>query len=247
MIGLHKFRMVRLILFVMLLVSLTSGCMYKNQIVQESPIQVKESMVLVQQAINDFHDKTGVLPIKTKPMDTPIFEKYVIDFNQLMRGGYLGNIPTTAYEKGGTFVYVFVDVETKPTVKLFDLVAVQDIGEIQQLVNVYKQARGELPIDIDLDNGYYSIDYQLLKTDAKQIKSRYSSQFLGLMMDEDGTVSIDYAPEIMKQMQTLTANGKKDAMNTKDLRTLLVDHSFFVPVLSVPYELKNNEPIPVIK
>jgi hypothetical protein len=233
----RKFLMLSLITSLIFL----GGCMYPDQMRKENQVEVKESILLVQQAIDSFQQAKGVLPIKTPSENTPLYEKYVIDFAQLIRGGYLGTIPSSAFEKGGNFLYAVVNVEIDPTVKLIDLIALQTVGDVQQLVNAYRTARDELPIQSDYYPGFYTLDYQLLRTEPKQIQSRYSSQYLGLMMREDGIVFIDYGMELMPLLQKKT---QAQAEVPDDLREWLVEASYFVPTVSVPYALVNNEPIP---
>ena len=71
----------------------------------------------------------GLLPIKTRDMETDIYIKYPIEFSKIVPA-YTEKIPSNAYEKGGIFQYVLMDVETNPTVKLVDLRVAERIREL---------------------------------------------------------------------------------------------------------------------
>ena len=68
----------------------------------------------MQHAVDRFKkDNGGILPIKTKEANTPIYQKYLIDFKKIVHK-YMPEIPGNAYESGGIFQYVLIDVETDP-------------------------------------------------------------------------------------------------------------------------------------
>ena len=60
-----------------------------------------------------------LLPIKTRD-ETDIYIKYPIEFSKIVPA-YTEKIPSNAYETGGIYQYVLMDVEENPTVKLVDL------------------------------------------------------------------------------------------------------------------------------
>src|SRR5699024_12881517 len=53
--------------------------------------------------------------------DTPIFEKYIIDFSVMKENGVLSEIPGNAFENGGIYQYGLITPEENPRVKLIDL------------------------------------------------------------------------------------------------------------------------------
>src|SRR5579875_2095880 len=84
---------------------LLSGCMYPEQNLAKNQIPYKDQLQAVQTAVNDYRkDNGGLLPIKTKEANTPIYEKYPIDFKKLMPK-YMSEPPGNAFENGGIFQY----------------------------------------------------------------------------------------------------------------------------------------------
>jgi hypothetical protein len=85
----NRFRAAFLLLSAVLL-ALLSGCLYPEQRRSENRAAVAESVLVVQNAIEQYKQKTGVLPIKNSEPDTPIYEKYVIDMKRLTQGSLFG-------------------------------------------------------------------------------------------------------------------------------------------------------------
>lgn len=232
-----------MILLAMLALCL-SGCLYPKEMLKENQVASQEYILLVQNAIDQYKNKTGVLPIKNSDETTPIYEKYMIDFKKLKERGFLSTIPSNSFENGGSNIYVLVDPETKPTVKLMDLNAFQKTVELQQIVDDYKSKHnGQLPKGTEIAPHFYGIDYARLNSKPMQIQSAYSRQFqLSFMLHESGRVAVDYSPEIMKLIDKKGLQQKLDPK--QDLRELLVGESFYVPARSYPYHWINNEPVP---
>jgi hypothetical protein len=229
---------------VLLLVWL-SGCAYPNELRKENQANPSEFITVVQQAIDQYRTKTSVLPIKNSDMTTPLYEKYVIDFGKLQRVNLLSTIPANAFEKGGIFMYVLVNVETKPEVKLMDLTAYQSVVELQKQVEDYKSKHaGALPIGIQITPGFYYLDMQKLGSKAPTVKSTYNRQSLinYVIQESTGTVAIDYAPDIMKVITSKQLESKLESV--PDLRELLVANSYFVPARSFAYRWSDKQPLP---
>lgn len=222
----------------MVLVSLLSGCLYGGQIQQENSPASGEYVLLVQNAVDQFKERTGVLPIKNKPMDTPLYEKYFIDFKKLQDSGLLSLIPTNSFENGGSAIYVLVDVETEPTVKLLDLISYQAMAKLQQEVSDYRNRTGQLPIGETIADGLYWLDRDKLGKNAAVIKSPNSAQTLPVFVDESGSLFIDYSLDI----RTLLDKREELPDEDLDLREIIVEESLFVPVWSKPYQLNDGEP-----
>jgi hypothetical protein len=225
-------------LLLVLLASLLSGCLYPNERKLENQVPSTFYLEATQKAVEQYLKDTGVLPIATKPLDTPIFEKYEIDFSRLMPR-YLPDAPANSFEKGGLYKYVLIDVEWKPTVKLIHLGMVSKVADVQHAVNRYRDNFGKLPFGKDLGNGYYLIDFQALGTKEVQIDSMVTNQLLPLIMNGQGEVGIDYAADIATILRN---NPKAKVPKDTDPRYVMARESMFVPVKSFPYALVNGEP-----
>jgi hypothetical protein len=234
----------RLLVGVLLLACL-SGCAYPNELRKENQVNPSEFITVVQQAIDQYHAKTGVLPIKNSDLSTPLYEKYVIDFRKLKNANLLSSVPANAFESGGIFIYVLVNVETKPEVKLMDLTASQSVVDLQNQVDAYKSKHaGELPYGIEIAPGFYYLDLNKLGGKPPEIKSTYNRQnlFTYIIHQSSGLVAIDYATDIMKLISSKSLEN--NVQNVPDLRELLVANSYFVPVHSFAYQWRNKQPLP---
>lgn len=229
----------RLALWILLTISL-SGCVYSDEIKRQAAPPSGEYITLVQQATDLYRQKFGVLPIKTKEMDTPLYEKYMIDFKKLKERNLLSIIPTNAFENGGSAIYVLVNVETKPEVKMMDLAAYQTMVSLQKEVDQYIQKKGNIPKGELQYPGIYTLDFSKLGTKNPQISSAYSRQTLNVVIHENGEIALDYAIDIV---QFVNKSGNKTIDPNLDLRELLVQSSYFVPVRSFPYRWVNNQPL----
>lgn len=216
---------------------LLPGCLYPDERKAENQVPSAFYLEATQKAIEQFQQDTGVLPIVTKQMDTPIFEKYEIDFRKMIPR-YMPDAPGNAFEKGGVYKYVLIDVETKPTAKLLNLGAVSTVADVQSAVNRYRGYYNKLPIKDDLGNGYYSIDHEELGVKTWQVPSTVGQNFLPLVMNANGEVGIDYASDIAQ----LLREKKVDVPKNTDPRYVFARESMFVPAKSFPYELVNGEP-----
>ncbi|WP_138227705.1 DUF3939 domain-containing protein [Paenibacillus algicola] len=221
-------------------VLLLSGCMYPNEDSQEEQVSYRESVRRIQGAVDDYFKETSLLPIMTAGEEIPRYEKYRVDLDKLKNMGYMDEIPTTAFEKGGSGRFLIINEEQEPLVKVMDLLTVQKINDMQMSVDRYKSDQGKLPAGEELYPGFTAVD--ISKTDAKnwKLKSFYSGQDVVLMMDQGGKVYIDYAFDIMQAIQK---NGQEPQPD-QDLRVYLESESFYVPVKSVPYRWENNQPVP---
>src|SRR5690554_5013672 len=111
-------RQIKFYFTLLLVIAVLSGCMYPEENLAQNQIPYEEQVSSVQNAVLKFQeDNNGILPIKTKDAETPIYQKYLIDFNRIVPR-YLPEVPGNAFEAGGIFQYVLIDVETDPTVKL---------------------------------------------------------------------------------------------------------------------------------
>lgn len=219
------------------LLLVVSGCGQRTDAREAARhVAYKAQIAAVQDAINSYKKKTGVLPIKNSTESTPVYRKYRIDFKKLE--DYLPNPPSDAYEQGGDFEYVLVHPETEPTVKVIDMALVGAVQDLDQQIQNYYDHHQFAPIKGIMANGRYSIDFKALNyRQALTVISPYSGRPLGLFLDENAKVEIDYLPDIY---DTVKKSGKtyKTGM---DLRILLVDKFPYVPINSVPYTMKNGK------
>lgn len=224
----------------MLMAVLMTGCMYPKENEQERQVSYRESVKRVQSAVDDFYKEESILPIITAGNEVPRYEKYRVDFEKLKNMGYIDEIPSTAFEKGGSGYFLIINEEKDPTVKVMDINTAQKINDVQLSVNRFKTANnGILPAGDELYHGFSTVD--LSKTDAENVslKSVYSGQEVTFMMDSNGTVYVDYAFDIMQAIQKEEAKPKDD----EDLRVYLEKASYYVPVKSVPYIWKDKQPV----
>ncbi|WP_231574758.1 DUF3939 domain-containing protein [Paenibacillus sp. FSL R7-0273] len=223
-----------------LLLCVMAGCMYPKE--QQQPGNgSRESVRRVQAAVDDYRQQEGLLPILNSTADTPRYEKFVIDLEKLNRQGYLDEIPSASFEQGGNFYFLLLDEETLPVVKLMDLVTVQLVNDVQRQVNRYKSAHGgRLPAGEELYPGLYAVEDKAAGISAITLSSVYSGQPLEFMMDDSGNVFVDYASDIMTAVRNSGSTPGADA----DLRTMLEDVSYYVPVKSLPYLWLSGEPVP---
>jgi len=232
------------VLCLLTVMALLSGCLYPQDRKVQNQVSTKEAVRLVQGAIDQYFEDKSMLPIKNALSETPIYEKFLIDFQKLQRSGYLSSIPTAAFENGGNYYFIIIDEENSRQVKLLDIVTTQRINDIQSWVKEYTQSNvGKLPLGNELYEGFYMIDYKAMNKKEPEIRSVFSGQTLQAMVDQNGVVYTDYGLDLMQLIQ------QGDAANIKpeqDIRELLTDSSDMVPVKSPVYHWLNNEPQAVI-
>ncbi|WP_310829329.1 hypothetical protein [Paenibacillus pedocola] len=225
---------------IILLLSVLAGCMYPEEQMQPGSSS-RESVRRVQAAVDDYQQVEGLLPILNSDEATPRYEKFVVDLEKLRQQGYLEEIPSAAFEKGGNSYFLILDEETAPVVKLMDLVTVQKVNDVQRQVNRYKADHGgKLPAGEERYPGLFSIDSKQAGTSGITLKSVYSGEPLEFMMDKNGRVYVDYVLDIMS---AIDKNGSTPGPD-KDLRTELETASFYVPVKSLPYLWVSGKPVP---
>ncbi|MFC4410971.1 hypothetical protein ACFOZY_11130 [Chungangia koreensis] len=225
--------------FISLSVMLTilSGCMYPNEQKAENQIPYEDQLNTVQSAVNRYQEATGgLLPIKTRDMETDQFIKYPIEFSKIVPA-YTEKIPSNAFENGGIYQYVLMDVEENPTVKLVDLRTAEKIREL----NIRKGVNGFAPIsDVIVDN-VYKLNYEMMGYKKEQtVPSPYSNVELPLVITGDGTIYVDYSIELNR----ILTEDKPNVKTGEDIRYLLTEKYPVVPAYSLPYTVnEKNEPI----
>lgn len=229
-------RIYKTFIWISLLILLT-GCLYP----EERRIQLDqlpEHVQRVEAAVKVYKENNeGWLPYLYREDEVKFTTKYLVDFQRLQ--GYVGEIPPTAFEKGGYFIYVLTDVEKSPKVRLFDLRVNDEVSRVQPVVQMYLEKNKTLPLKEKIDDQLYTIDFEKIKMEPIMIQSPYSSSELPLLIDDKGKVYIDYRTEAMKKLQ----NSKQNISPDLDLRMWLSEDSFYVPAFSPPMKLKNQEPV----
>jgi hypothetical protein len=227
--------------FVLLSISLLllSGCLFPDDQRAENRIAYPDQLQSVQHAVEQFQTDTGVLPIRTFDETTSLYQRYIIDFNQLVPR-YLQQPPGTAFENGGVFQYVLVNVEEQPEIKVIDLTSQREIQQLQQRLNDYMRQHRFAPIEEMLDVGLFKLDHEALNyKEAPHVRSPYHDTYLPLLLTNDGEIIIDYQIDLNMMLNEYDHSFEEG----DDIRSLLYEHTPFVPLRSVPYVLdENGEP-----
>ncbi|MRX71009.1 hypothetical protein GJU40_02350 [Bacillus lacus] len=220
---------------------LLSGCLYPQDRLQQNQAPYRDQIAAVQEAVNAFReDSGGLLPIQTRDMETPIYQKYPVNFKQIAPR-YIADPPGTAFESGGIYLYVLTDVEENPTVKLIDLRVAEKIQELKIRIEAYRQSKGYPPLKDVLGKNVLSLDYQKLGyKEPPQVKSPFTGQHLPFVMDRTGEIYVDYRLDLFQALQ----REEESFSEGDDIRDILVKNSPFVPAFSLPYTInEKNEPI----
>jgi hypothetical protein len=71
------------------------------------------------------------------------------------------------------------------------------------------------------------------------VVSPYTHKNLPIVMGADGELYVDYSIDLYEQLK----QSKKQYKESDDIRGLLYTNSPFVPAYSLPYTVKNGEPV----
>src|SRR5699024_8731616 len=92
------FNYIRMISLFSILIIL-GGCMYPKDELSKNKTPNVDQLEMVQNAVDAYVKKTdGLVPIKTKDLDTPIYRKYLVDFSTLKESHLLTETPGNAFE-----------------------------------------------------------------------------------------------------------------------------------------------------
>lgn len=233
---LHEKRAIVILLSVMLLLT---GCMYPNDQEESGNVPYAEHIESIQKAVDTYQENSGgLLPIKTRELETDDYIKYPIEFSKIVPT-YTEKIPSSAYESGGIFQYVLMDVEENPTVKLVDLRVAERIRELNLRKNVNN---GYIPHKAEaIGNNIYEIDYETMGFKNQiTVQSPYSETFLPLVVGGDGNFYVDYSIDL----QRILNENQVDVKPGDDIRKLLEEISPVLPAYSLPYTVnEKNEPV----
>jgi hypothetical protein len=226
----------------MVMGSILSGCLYPQEKMKQNQVPYLDQLESVQSSVEQYQEANGgLLPIKDRDMDTPIYQKYPIDFNKLSPR-FIQDPPGTAYESGGVYLYVLVNVEEDPKVKLIDLRVAEQIRDINLRIDMYKRSNnGYAPIKEVINNHAYKVDWDKLGYSAEPFaESPISGKNLPYVLDNSGEVHLDYSIDLYDFLQKHEHSYKPG----DDIRDIIVDNSVFVPAFSLPYTIdENNEPV----
>lgn len=234
---------VRLIQVPLALVMLLSGCLYRDTVGQSPSDAYREGVNRIQLAVDQYQSEYELLPLITPSEETARYEKFRVDLALLQREGYLESIPQAAFENGGSVYFLIQNEESDPVIKLMDLKTVQYVNDIERLVSKYREQQGgSLPVKKDsrrLPEGLHYVDLKAIGGESLVLDSVYSGQELDYLINDQGQVYVDYAPDLM---QIVESTGVMPTAKS-DLRELLVEQSYFVPVKSLPYYWVHDRPI----
>lgn len=218
--------------------ALLSGCMYPDSERAENQTPYEEQIITVQNAVNQYRGASGnLLPIKTRDQEVDQYIKYPIDFSKIVPA-HMSEVPPNAFENGGIFQYVLMDVEENPTVKLVDL----RIAEAIRTVNIRKSANGgQVPISEILAENVYRFNYEAMgMNEEPTVVSPYSGRNLPMVITGSGDIYVDYSMDLYTALQEYDGELKEG----DDIRFLLYEKSPVVPAYSLPYTInEKNEPV----
>lgn len=218
-----------------------SGCMYPQSQLQQNQVPYQEQLEMVQTAVDKYREEqNGLVPIRTKPNETAIFEKYLIDFTLLRERGLLGQVPGNAYENGGIYQYTLITPEDDPRVRLIDLSMTEAIRSVNVKLDIFRSEHIYPAYGEKIADGVYTVDYEKLKLDSPPtVKSPYSQENLSIVMDVDGNLFVDYRIDLAKALDEFDHDYKTG----DDIRYIIADNTPFVPAYSIPYTIEDGEPV----
>src|SRR5690625_3941642 len=176
------------------IVLLLTGCLYPKNELAKNKVPNEDQLELVQTAVQKYQENTdGLMPIKTKPAETPIFEKYIIDFTVMKEKGILSEIPGNAFENGGIYQYTLITPEENPRVKLIDLRVTEELRRVNIKLDSFRSKNIYPPFGQEIVKGVYTINYESLGLSSEPyVVSPFSNNNLPIIMDTDGNLYVDY-------------------------------------------------------
>lgn len=229
----------------LLVVILLTGCLYPNNELTQNKVPNEDQLELVQTAIDTYQEDTGgLMPIKTKPAETDVFEKYLIDFNILKENNIISAIPGNAFENGGIYQYTLITPDDNPRVRLIDLRITEEVRKVNVKLDIYRSKNTYPPFGKEIEKGVYTINYEALGfADEPYIVSPYSNENLPIVMDADGQLYVDYRIDLYNALEEFDHKY----IEGDDIRFILAEHTPFVPAYSLPYTILNGEPVFITK
>lgn len=218
-----------------------SGCLYPDKNLSKNQVPNDIQLQSVQTAVEQYQEQnTYQLPIQNRDQDTPVFQKYPIDFNRLKQQNLLSEAPGNSFEQGGVYQYVIVDPENELQVKVMDLRVTQELREINFRLNTYRSEHLYVPFGEKINDQVYTLNYEELGYENPlQVKSPYTQNQLPIVVDLEGEIYVDYRSDLNQFLQQY----EHDYETGDDIRYLLSDHSPFVPAHTLPYTVVDGEPV----
>ncbi|WP_071459975.1 hypothetical protein [Bacillus massilinigeriensis] len=231
-------RKITALLIGFLLLTALTGCMYPEENLVQNSIPYQDQVDRVQKAVNQYRKDQGeFLPIKTKEADTPIYQKYPVDFEKIVPR-YIPEIPGNAFESGGDFQYVMVDTEKNPTVKLLDVKIAEKIREIKMRIKV----GGYPPFKKQLSRNVFTLDFKKLGYKEEPVAvSPFTGKNLPFVISGEGEIYVDYRTDLYEKLR----ESKVSVSPGTDILYLLLKDSLFVPAYSLPYTIGSTGDEPV--
>ncbi|MFA1820703.1 hypothetical protein ACDX78_11050 [Virgibacillus oceani] len=226
---------------IMIFALLLSGCLYPEGELAENQAPNEDQLRMVQSAVEQYRESTdGLVPIQTKPNDTPIFQKYLIDFTALQENNILTEIPGNAFENGGVYQYTLITPDEDPQVKLIDLQVTEALRSVNVQLNIYRDQNLYPPFGREIEQNIFTVDYEEMGLDEPPfIKSPYSNENLPIVMNVHGELFIDYRIDLNQALSEF----EHDYDEGDDIRYLLAENTPFVPAYSFPYTVEDGEPV----
>lgn len=218
-----------------------TGCLYPEDRLAKNQVPNDIQLKSVQEAVHQYQKATsGLLPIKTRDADTPIFQKYPVDFTVLREYNIMSRPPGNSFEQGGYYQYVIIYPETSPTVKVIDLRITSELRELNTLIELYRNKHIYPPFGEQVAFGVYKLNYKEIGLESyPYIESPYTGNQLPVVMNVNGELFVDYRKDLYQALQKYEHNYQ----NGDDIRYILADHYPFVPAYSLPYTIQDGEPV----
>ena len=201
---------------------LLSGCLYPKEELAKNQIPNESQLEMVQNAVDQYVEMTnGLVPIKTKPSDVDIYEKYLIDFTTLKENNLIAEIPGSAYENGGAYQYIIMNPEEDPQVKLIDLRITDKLREIYVKLDIYRSKNLYPPFGEQIEQGIYKLNYEKLGYKSEPyVVSPYTKNNLPFLMNTDGELFVDYRIDLQHALDEFDHSFKEG----DDIRAILEEN-----------------------
>lgn len=234
----HNLKLITVLLITSLILS---GCLYPKSKLSKNQVPNQAQLDMMQSAVEQYKEKNGgLVPIKTKASDVPLYEKYIVDFDQLQQEQIISEIPGTAFENGGYYQYVIVSPEEDPQVKLIDLRMTEQLRSVKVKIDMFRSTNTYPPFANRVQGDVYDIDYKKIGLkEAPTVTSPYSQDQLPIVMDESGNAFIDYRRDLYTALNEFEHNFEMG----DNITSILVDNYPFVPAYSIEYTIDNGDPI----
>ncbi|MDQ0257488.1 hypothetical protein J2S74_004946 [Evansella vedderi] len=229
---------IRTSLLFFLAILLLTGCMYPDERRVENRVPYPDQIQSVQSAVIQYRQGNGVLPVSDRGEETSIFQRYPVNFSQLIPN-YLQSPPGNSFESGGVFQYVLLYPDEIPEVKVIDLTMSRTIQEFSRRVQLYRREHSFAPVAEFAGDELLRLDFEALNYDEEPtVDSPYHPNHrLPLLMQTNGEIVVDYTLDIKYFIEEY---GLGEYSYGDDLRWLLVEHSPFIPVNSRPQTINED-------